>query len=137
MVTRNDTETGPDIEAMQAGEAVDATASVAKAKRVRVKKAAVADSASAEKDKKTHGKKAAATTTEDAAVGAPVVAKDKKKDKKKEKDKDKNKEKKGKEAVLVRFEREQLAQIDAQATSLGLNRAAWLRMTVAQALAGH
>lgn len=46
---------------------------------------------------------------------------------------DRKKKKSKKEAVLVRFERGQLAQIDARAASLGLNRAAWLRMAVAWA----
>ncbi|MBF0095128.1 MAG: hypothetical protein HQL34_11365 [Alphaproteobacteria bacterium] len=71
----------------------------------------------------------------EAEPASPDRKKGKKKDKGKDKDKDKKKEKKGKEAVLVRFEREQLARIDARAASLGLNRAAWLRMTVAQVLA--
>lgn len=55
--------------------------------------------------------------------------------KKRHKDKKKKKEKKKKEAILVRFDPDQLAAIDERAESLGLNRAAWLRMTVAQALA--
>lgn len=63
-----------------------------------------------------------------------------KKDKEKEKDKDKDKkkkkkDKKNKEAVIIRFDDTQLPQIDNRAVALGLSRAAWVRMVVAQALA--
>lgn len=61
-------------------------------------------------------------------------AKGKKKDKGKDKDKRKKKGKKNKEAAIIRFEDEQLAQIDERAAALGLSRAAWVRMVVAQAL---
>jgi hypothetical protein len=60
--------------------------------------------------------------------------KNKGKDKTKDKDKHKKKAKKNKEAVLIRFENDQLSQIDGRADSLGLSRAAWVRMVVAQAL---
>jgi hypothetical protein len=86
--------------------------------------------------KKVRVKKAAAPKPAADAVAA-ASSKDeekKKKDKHKDKDKDKKK-KKEKEVVLVRFEREQLAEINARADSLGLSRAAWLRMTVSQVLA--
>ena len=53
-----------------------------------------------------------------------------KKDRKKVK-----KEKKNKEAVIIRFEDVQLPLIDKRAEALGLSRAAWVRMVVAQALA--
>lgn len=43
--------------------------------------------------------------------------------------------KRKKEPVLLRFEDEQLGQIDDRASALGLSRAAWVRMVVAQALA--
>lgn len=58
-----------------------------------------------------------------------------KKKARKDKDKGKNKKKRKKEAVVLRFETAQLALIDAQANNLGLSRAAWVRMVVAQALA--
>ena len=54
---------------------------------------------------------------------------------KKDKKKAKKKEKRKKEAVIIRFEDAQLPQIDAKAETLGLSRAAWVRMVVAQALA--
>jgi hypothetical protein len=44
------------------------------------------------------------------------------------------KKRKDKEAVLIRFEDEQLSRMDARAASLGLSRAAWLRMLVAKTL---
>jgi predicted DNA binding CopG/RHH family protein len=84
------------------------------------------------KKKTRHKNEATVTLEADAAVATD--GKEKKK-KEKEKDKKKKKEKKNKEAVLVRFEQDQLAAIDDRAASLGLNRAAWLRMTVAQVLA--
>jgi predicted DNA binding CopG/RHH family protein len=62
-----------------------------------------------------------------------IKDKDKKKDKVKVKSKDKGK-KKDKEAVLIRFEDQQLTQVDAHADALGLSRAAWVRMVVAKAL---
>lgn len=55
-------------------------------------------------------------------------------DKKGKKD-GKKKDKKKKEAVLIRFEDSQLEKVDRQAAALGLSRAAWVRMVVAQALA--
>lgn len=39
-----------------------------------------------------------------------------------------------KEAVIMRFDPNQLAVIDQKAAALGLSRAAWVRMVVAQAL---
>ncbi len=54
---------------------------------------------------------------------------------KKDKKKAKKKEKRKKEAVIIRFEDAHLPQIDAKAEALGLSRAAWVRMVVAQALA--
>ncbi len=72
-------------------------------------------------------------------VVAPVeaVTDDKAADKKARKDrkKAKKKEKKNKEAVIIRFDDEQIPQVDARAEALGLSRAAWVRMVVAQALA--
>ena len=65
------------------------------------------------------------------ATEADTVKKDKAKDKKK---KDKKKDKK-KEAVLIRFENGQLEEIDSRAEALGLSRAAFVRMAVAQTLA--
>lgn len=68
----------------------------------------------------------------EAAVESPKVSKG---DKKKKRDKKEKKEKKAKkEAVLIRFEDAQLLRIDTQAEALGLSRAAWVRMIVAQAL---
>jgi predicted DNA binding CopG/RHH family protein len=62
---------------------------------------------------------------------------------KKEKSKSKHKaekiekaKRKDKEAVLIRFEDEQLAEMDKRAAALGLSRAAWLRMLVSKALRG-
>lgn len=62
---------------------------------------------------------------------------------KKEKSKAKHKaekiekaKRKDKEAVLIRFEDEQLAEMDKRAAALGLSRAAWLRMLVSKALRG-
>ncbi|HMA51685.1 MAG TPA: hypothetical protein VKP60_18125 [Magnetospirillaceae bacterium] len=43
---------------------------------------------------------------------------------------------KDKEAVLIRFEDDQLAEMDQRAAALGLSRAAWLRMVVSKALRG-
>lgn len=67
-------------------------------------------------------------------VGEPplVAAAEKKahKDKKKKNKKDK----KSKEAVIIRFDDGQLAEIDGRADGLGLSRAAFVRMAVAQAL---
>jgi hypothetical protein len=62
------------------------------------------------------------------------VAVKKLKIKKKDKDK-KKKDKKKKEAVLIRFDDTQLPLIDVRADTLGLSRAAWVRMVVSQALA--
>lgn len=59
------------------------------------------------------------------------VLKPSKKDKKR---KDKKKKNKKKEAVLIRFEDGQLERIDAVAETLGLSRAAWVRMVVSKAL---
>jgi hypothetical protein len=78
------------------------------------------------------------------APQAPVEAdKHGKKAKEKSKGKDKSKkhkaekgEKKDKEAVLIRFEDEQLKLMDERAADLGLSRAAWLRMVVSKALRG-
>jgi hypothetical protein len=74
------------------------------------------------------------------AIPEPQPAKGDKKDgkpkkDKKEKKKAKKKEKRKKEAVIIRFEDAHLPQIDAKAEALGLSRAAWVRMVVAQALA--
>jgi predicted DNA binding CopG/RHH family protein len=72
----------------------------------------------------------------------------KKKAKSKDKEKSKGKHKaekvekagkakrKDKEAVLIRFEDDQLAEMDQRAAALGLSRAAWLRMVVSKALRG-
>ena len=58
------------------------------------------------------------------------------KDKEKPKGKEKHKKRKDKEAVLIRFEDEQLTLMDERASALGLSRAAWLRMLVSKALRG-
>jgi predicted DNA binding CopG/RHH family protein len=89
--------------------------------------------------------KDAETFIEDAPHPTPVPEADSAKaSKKKEKHKEKEKGKKGKakehgkkkdkEAVLIRFEDEQLTLMDAAASALGLSRAAWVRMVVAKAL---
>ena len=44
--------------------------------------------------------------------------------------------KQNKEPVLVRFDPEQLAEIDRRAAGLGLSRSAWVRMMVTQVLKG-
>ena len=83
---------------------------------------------------------AAVPAIETADAAAPVKkAKDKEKikDKAKDRAKDKGKEKKhkkDKEAVLIRFDDDQLVLMDERAATLGLSRAAWLRMVVAKAL---
>jgi hypothetical protein len=80
---------------------------------------------------------------EAANLDLPVPAeklKGKKKDKGADKDKGAVKEKrkdrksKKKEAVIIRFDDQQLPLIDARADALGLSRAAWVRMVVSQAL---
>lgn len=75
----------------------------------------------------------AAVAPEPAAKPVVVDAAPPKKDKK-DKKKAKKKDKKNKEAVIIRFDDAQLPQIDASAEALGLSRAAWVRMVVAQAL---
>ncbi|CAA7617112.1 Histone H1 [Candidatus Terasakiella magnetica] len=88
----------------------------------------------------------AAKVTKAAKAGTPAGAeaekpakvkekKEKEKEKEKERKKAKKKAKKSKEAVIIRFDDEQLPQIDARAEAIGLSRAAWVRMVVAQALA--
>jgi predicted DNA binding CopG/RHH family protein len=92
-----------------------------------------------------------AETPTQAALPEPAVdeehsskkAKVKGKSKDKEKSKGKHKaektekaKRKDKEAVLIRFEDEQLAEMDLRAAALGLSRAAWLRMVVSKALRG-
>lgn len=67
-------------------------------------------------------------------VADPSPKKQDKKDKK-DKKKAKRKDKKNKEAVIIRFDDAQLPLIDGRAEALGLSRAAWVRMVVAQALA--
>jgi len=62
--------------------------------------------------------------------------KDKGKTKEKSKGKEKHKKRKDKEAVLIRFEDDQLGLMDERAAALGLSRAAWVRMVVAKALRG-
>jgi outer membrane biosynthesis protein TonB len=81
-------------------------------------------------------KEAAPTPASAPAAGAePTLLEKEKKKKSKEKNKDKKrKDKKKKEAVLIRFEDDQLGKIDSQAGALGLSRAAWVRMVVSQAL---
>lgn len=71
----------------------------------------------------------------------PAKKKGKSKDKEKSKGKHKvektGKAKRGdKEAVLIRFEDDQLTEMDQRAAALGLSRAAWLRMVVSKALRG-
>lgn len=58
------------------------------------------------------------------------------KDKPKKHKADKGEKRKDKEAVLIRFEDEQLTLMDERAAELGLSRAAWLRMVVSKALRG-
>lgn len=69
----------------------------------------------------------------DPAAETPTVVQIGKSSKKSKKDK--KKPKKNKEAVTIRFDDEQLPQIDSRAAVIGLSRAAWVRMVVAQALA--
>jgi len=96
-----------------------------------------------------HHAVAPAVNEEPAPAPAPVPvepAEDKKsKSKGKHKDKPKGKHKadkpekakrKDKEAVLIRFEDDQLTEMDKRAAALGLSRAAWLRMVVSKALRG-
>ena len=74
---------------------------------------------------------------ETAAEEAKPAKKAKEKAKKAKKHKDEKDEKrKDKEAVLIRFEDEQLTLMDERAAELGLSRAAWLRMVVSKALRG-
>lgn len=56
------------------------------------------------------------------------------KEKEKTKGKEKHKKRKDKEAVLIRFEDDQLELMDERAATLGLSRAAWVRMVVSKAL---
>jgi len=80
-----------------------------------------------------------APTPAPAAAPEPEASEKKGKKHKKDKEKGKNKEhkkRKDKEAVLIRFEDDQLTMMDARAAALGLSRAAWLRMVVAKALMG-
>lgn len=126
----------------EAESAPPAEPAVAKAKRVRkavAKQVAspvdsvISKESAGEPSLPTHpevtAKKRAKTVRPD---DSPVTEHKKEKGKKKEKKKDKKK----KEAVLIRFEKDQLRQIDSRADSLGLTRAAWVRMTVARELAG-
>jgi predicted DNA binding CopG/RHH family protein len=72
----------------------------------------------------------------EAAEAAKPAKKAQVKDKDKSKGKEKHKKRKDKEAVLIRFEDEQLTLMDERAAALGLSRAAWLRMLVSKALRG-
>lgn len=99
-----------------------------------------------------HHRAAAAEAAAPAPTPAPApetAAEEAKPAKKKSKGKDKEKSKgkhkaektekakrKDKEAVLIRFEDDQLAEMDQRAAALGLSRAAWLRMVVSKALRG-
>jgi len=76
-----------------------------------------------------------------AGEAKPAKKKGKSKDEKKSKGKHKAEKaekakRKDKEAVLIRFEDDQLAEMDKRAAALGLSRAAWLRMVVSKALRG-
>lgn len=78
---------------------------------------------------------------EEAKSTKKIKAKGKSKDKEKSKGKHKAEKtekakRKDKEAVLIRFEDDQLAEMDQRAAALGLSRAAWLRMVVSKALRG-
>jgi len=88
--------------------------------------------APAKAEKTTKVKKPAPKKIADEAA-TPVEETDTKE--KKSKDKGKKKKNKKKEAVIIRFEDAQLAEIDSNADALGLSRAAWVRMVVSQALA--
>jgi len=68
--------------------------------------------------------------------GKTKKGKDKTKTKDKSKGKEKHKKRKDKEAVLIRFEDDQLGLVDERAAALGLSRAAWVRMVVSKALRG-
>jgi len=115
-----------------------ADAAPAPAPRKTVKKKAAAPKAAA-----AETPAAEAPVVDVSAVDAPAVAlepADKAKGKKKDKDKDKDKKHKKakkakKEAVIIRFDDEQLPLIDSRADALSLSRAAWVRMVVARALA--
>ena len=99
-----------------------------------VRRAKVAEPAAAVAHSTDAVSQLSATTEDTAPAEAAESAKPEKvkgqKDKKK-----KDKKKKNKEAVMIRFEKDQLGLIDARADALGLSRAAWVRMVVAQVLA--
>lgn len=68
-------------------------------------------------------------------TSAAKTVKDEKPRKKKDKEsKEKKKHKKNKEAVIIRFDGDHIRLIDERAEAIGLTRAAWVRMAVAQAL---
>jgi predicted DNA binding CopG/RHH family protein len=82
---------------------------------------------------------APAAVEEDAKTDKKAKSKGKHKDKDKGKhkaDKPEKAKRKDKEAVLIRFEDDQLTEMDQRAAALGLSRAAWLRMVVSKALRG-
>jgi len=86
--------------------------------------------------KKVAAPKAAAAKVTPVKAEAPAdaaILDDKAKGKKKVKGKKHKKNKK--EAVIIRFEDDQLPLIDTRAEALGLSRAAWVRMVVSRALA--
>lgn len=92
-----------------------------------------------------HHPAVAAPAPEPEPVPAPVAdetktakkgKKAKEKEKSKGKEKEKHKKRKDKEAVLIRFEDDQLGLMDERAAALGLSRAAWVRMVVSKALRG-
>ncbi len=83
-----------------------------------------APAAEAPAEEAKHGKK------------AKEKSKGKEKDKSKKHKAEKSEKRKDKEAVLIRFEDEQLTLMDERAADLGLSRAAWLRMVVSKALRG-
>lgn len=98
------------------------------------KPAAAPKAAKAPKAEKPAAAPKAAKPASEAETGETVTGEAAKKPGKKDKRKAKRKDKKNKEAVIIRFDDAQLPLIDASAEALGLSRAAWVRMVVAQAL---
>lgn len=119
----------------------EATAEPAAAAPKPARRRAAAPKRAAEGDAVQHAEVPVEQAPVEIGVAAPVIEdkpekdrKGKNKDKPKDKDKKKKRHKKSKEAVLIRFEDDQLTAIDESAAALGLSRAAWVRMVVAKAL---
>ncbi|MTJ81066.1 MAG: hypothetical protein F8N37_08615 [Telmatospirillum sp.] len=108
--------------------------------RARAEAAHLPEEASAPSKRKKDGKqdkgKGPMDQQDPIIVEPEEKAEGKSKEKARDKGKGKRKKDRKKEAVLIRFEDDQLQQIDSAADQLGLSRAAWVRMVVAQALSG-